>query len=81
MKQIGVGKGKQSGQEKPDSQILNALEWYNTEAIEALCTQNCNLRVKANQLTRACVRKSVTEEEGDDWDMTFKMVEFNSFIE
>ena len=74
LKQIGVGKGKQSGQEKPDSQIQNALEWYNTKAIEALCAQNYNLRFRVNRLTRACVRENVTETEGDDLDMTFKMV-------
>ena len=76
LKQIAVGKGKQSGQEKPESQILNALEWYtgNTEALEAMARQNHRLRHDKLRLTRACVRQDVTETEGDGWDMTFKMV-------
>ena len=74
LKQVAVGKSKQSSQEKPESQILNALEWYNTEALEALSRQNNRLKHDKSRLTRACVRQDVTMTEGDSWDMTFKMV-------
>jgi hypothetical protein len=77
LKQIGVsGKGKQSGQEKPESQILNTLEWYNTAAIAAMVPQNYNLRHTVNRLTRSCVRpdRGFTETKDDDWDMAFQMM-------
>ena len=74
LKQIGVSKDKPSGQEKPESQILDAFEWYNTEAIEAMCQQNYTLRFSVDRPTRACAREDATEAEGDDRDMTFQMV-------
>ena len=76
LKQIGVDEGKQSGQEKPESQTLPALEWYNMEAIAAMAQQNYNLRHTMNRLTRACLRldRSFTETEDDLLDMTFQMI-------
>ena len=74
LKQVAVGKSEQPSQEKPESQILNALEWYNTEVIEALCVQNNRLQHDKRRLTRQCVRQDVTLPEGNSWDLTFKMM-------
>ena len=73
LRQIGVSKDKdkKSGQEKPESQILNALEWYDSEALEAMCLQNFKLRARVQSLTRRCTREKREEAEGDNWDMTF----------
>ena len=73
LRQIGVSKDKDKkpGQEKPESQILNALEWYDSEALEAMCLQNFKLRARVQSLTRRCTREKREEAEGDNWDMTF----------
>jgi hypothetical protein len=76
LQQIGVSNSthKRPEKEKPESQILNALEWYDSEALEAMCCQNHRLRTRVNLLTRICTRENRDDWEGDNWDITFQMV-------
>ena len=65
LRQIGVSKDKdkRSGQEKPESQILNALEWYDSQALETMCHR---LGMRVNLLTRVCTRENKEEANGDN---------------
>ena len=73
LKEIAVGKSKQSPREKPESQLLNALEWYQMETLEAAHEKNFSLAARVKLLTRMCERNDITELDDDRWDMTFLM--------
>ena len=75
MQTIAKGRSDQENKGRPESQLLNSLEWYKMDAIDSLSKMNYILSRKI----RWVIRHSVKLEGGtclskdDNWDQTFQL--------
>ena len=75
LKKIAEGKGEHPPQERPESQLLNSLEWFGMEATQILSSMNTQSSQRIKYLTRQFGRNVTNEEPkpDDNWDSTFAM--------
>ena len=75
MQTIAKCRSDQTNNERPDSQLLNSLDWYKMDAIESLSKMNSVLSRKIGWVIRHSVKlEGGTELSKDDnWDQTLQL--------